>query len=195
MLCRFSIFLISLVFLLCPPHPSLSLSIISHHFYGRPSVTINVGHMTPHPHHLQFTLTGRLSPRHPGPLGPHPDCEVSIYVLMGINGEWDEIWGSRHGTKWSEWNTDGEEGKERESMRMKTGEVEGRGEKVTEKGWFATDCFSSCVFWLRSAGPAPLSAWFIKEKKQKKPSEWILRFLKSVIALNCWSCLGVSGQS
>lgn len=27
---------------------------------------------------------------------------------------------------WSEWNTDGEEGKEREGMRMKTGEVERR---------------------------------------------------------------------
>lgn len=27
---------------------------------------------------------------------------------------------------WSEWNTDGEEGKEREGMRMKTGEGERR---------------------------------------------------------------------
>lgn len=126
MFCLYSIFLlvISLIFLLCPPHPSLS--IISHHFYGRPSVTINVGHVTPHPRHFQFTLTARLSRSAGGPLGPHPNCEVSIYVLMGINGEWDEIWGSRHGTNWSEWNTDGEEGEEREGMRMKTGEVERR---------------------------------------------------------------------
>lgn len=82
-----------------------------------------------------------------------------------------------------------------------------RGEKVTEKGWFHTDCFFSCVFWLRSAGLAHLSgrrflhiiqgwitsAWFIKEKKKSK---WILRFFfKSIIALNCWSCFRASGQS
>lgn len=44
MLCLSYVSQISPIFLLCPPHPSLSLYIISYHFYERPS--IKAGHLT-----------------------------------------------------------------------------------------------------------------------------------------------------
>lgn len=72
---------------------------------------------------------------------------------MGINGEWDEIWGSRHGTKRPEWNRDEEEGTEREGMRMKTGEV-GRREGDRKRMIPYRLVFPLCVLApLRRAGP------------------------------------------
>lgn len=129
---------------------------------------------------------------------------------MGINGEWDEIWGSRHGGKWSEWNTDGEEGKQREGVRMKTGLGPQRcweERRWQRNGWFCSDSyFSSCVFWLRSAGPAHLRGRRFmhiiqgritsapSRRKKENLNEYGDVFFSSVVTLNCWRCFRVTSQ-